>query len=44
MSKKLGAVNAIIALYNTMSAEEQKGYKDTVEAAKKEYEKFKKQI
>ena len=34
-------VNSVIANYNSMSAEAQKGYKDVVEKAKKDFETFK---
>ena len=44
MQEKLNSVNAIIAAYNNMSAEEQEGYKTTVETAKKDYEEFKKLV
>lgn len=41
LAQKEAAVNAIIARYNAMSAEEQEAFKSTVEAAKEEYEQFK---
>ena len=41
---QLNYVNGIIAQYNTMSAEEQEGFKETVEQAKKDFENFTKQI
>ena len=44
LQAKLDYVNSVIAQYNSMSAEEQKGFKDTVEAAKKDYENFKSQM
>ena len=44
LETKLAALNSVIAHYNGLSADEQTTYKDTVEAAKKEYEKFKKQM
>lgn len=42
MQTKMDNVNKMITKYNGMSKEEQKKYKQTVEAAKKDYEKFKK--
>lgn len=44
LQSKLDYVNSVIAQYNAMSAEEQEGFKDTVEAAKKDYETFKSQM
>jgi chromosome segregation ATPase len=44
LQAKLDYVNDIIAQYNAMSAEEQEGFKDTVDQAKEDYEDFKKQI
>lgn len=44
LQAKLNYVNTIVAQYNTMSAKEQENFKDTVEAAKEDYENFKKQI
>ena len=44
LETKLAALNSVIAHYNGLSADEQTTYKDTVEAAKKEYEEFKKQM
>lgn len=37
---KLNAVNAMIEAYNNMSADEQEKYKEVVEAAQKDFEKF----
>ena len=39
-TEKLNAVNAMIEAYNNMSAEEQEKYKDVVELAQKDFEKF----
>lgn len=39
-ASQLNYVNGIIAKYNTMSAEAQEGYKDTVEKAKEDFDKF----
>ena len=44
LQKKLDQVNSIISYYNGLSATEQQAYKGTVEAAKEDYENFKKQI
>ena len=44
LQAKLDYVNSVIAQYNAMSAEEQEGFKETVEAAKKDYETFKSQM
>lgn len=44
LQSKLNYVNSVIAQYNGMSAEEQEKFKDTVEAAKKDYETFQSQI
>lgn len=44
LQSKLNYVNSIIAQYNAMSAEEQEDFKETVEAAKKDYETFQSQI
>ncbi len=44
LQSKLDYVNSVIAQYNAMSAEEQEGFKDTVEAAKEDYETFKSQM
>lgn len=44
LSSKLATLNDQINYYNTLSAEEQQKYKPTVEAAKKEYEQFKKDL
>lgn len=44
LQSKLNYTNSIIAQYNAMSAEEQEGFKDTVEAAKEDYDKFKDEI
>lgn len=41
---QLAAVNSVIDHYNSLSAEAQEGYKDTVEAAKKDFEKFKESL
>lgn len=41
---KLNYVNTIISNYNAMSAEQQKNYKQVVDAAKQDYQNFKKQI
>lgn len=37
---QLAYVNSLISKYNAMSAEAQEGYKDTVEQAKKDFDKF----
>ena len=37
---QLGYVNALVAKYNSMSAKEQEGFKETVEQAKKDFETF----
>ena len=39
-ASQLNYVNSIIAKYNTMSAEAQESYKDTVEKAKEDFDKF----
>lgn len=44
LQSKLNYVNSVIAQYNAMSAEEQEKFKDTVEAAKKDYETFQSQM
>lgn len=44
LQAKLDYTNSIIARYNSMSAEEQETFKDTVEDAKEDYEEFQKQI
>lgn len=44
LQSKLDYVNSVIAQYNSMTAEEQEGFKDTVETAKEEYNTFKDQI
>lgn len=44
LQAKLDYVNSVIAQYNAMSAEEQEGFKTTVEAAKEDYETFKSQM
>lgn len=44
LKAKENHVNSLINQYNNMSAEEQEGFKATVEAAKKNYEKFKDDI
>lgn len=44
LQSKLNYVNSVIAQYNAMSAEEQENFKDTVEAAKNDYETFKSQM
>ena len=44
LQQKLNNLNATISHYNLLSKEEQQGYKATVQAAKKEYEEFKKKI
>lgn len=44
LQSKLDYVNSVIAQYNAMSAEEQEGFKSTVEAAKEDYETFKSQM
>ena len=44
LQKKLNEVNDIIAHYNNLTAEQQKAYKLVVQAAKKDYQKFKKNI
>ena len=43
-NSKLGYVNSLIDKYNAMSADEQENFKDTVEAAKKDYDKFKEDL
>ena len=37
---QLSYVNALVAKYNSMSAKEQEGFKETVEQAKKDFETF----
>ena len=44
LQSKLNYVNNLITQYNSMSEDEQKNFKDTVEEAKKDYEEFKKNI
>ena len=44
LQTKLDYVNSVIAQYNAMSAEEQEGFKTTVEDAKEDYETFKSQM
>jgi TP901 family phage tail tape measure protein len=44
LQAKLSYVNSVIAQYNAMSADEQEKFKDTVTAAKEDYENFKEQI
>lgn len=44
LTDRLNGVNAVIEFYNTLSEEEQKQYKETVEQVKEDYEEFKKQI
>ena len=41
---QLNYVNSLIAQYNNMSAEQQEGFKDTVEQAKKDFDEFTKDI
>ena len=44
LDQKLAGVNALIAHYNTLTAAEQEEFKAVVEAAKKDYQNFKKQM
>lgn len=44
LKQKLDAYNTLVEVYNNLDAESQKAFKDTVDAAKKEYEQFKKNI
>lgn len=44
LDQKLAGVNALIAHYNTLTAAEQEEFKAVVEAAKQDYQNFKKQM